>query len=308
MWMEVRRYVADNKTKPFHADDGVALAGRSLVVPDCKSFSLPGADGCRRHEIFVHVPAVEAPPGGFPVLYLLDANADFFLVVETLRRLSRRPGASGIHPMVVVGIGYPDGPDYNLDRRYEDFTRGPAEIDDTGWQASTRYGGQAAFIDFVENRLKPFIQSTFPVHDDLSALLGHSLAGYLVLDWLCQRPQSFRAFLAVSPSIWWGREAMLSRLAEKTAFDSHCRAYLTVGEWEEEAAPWQADLAANASYLSLRRSRAMIGNVQTLAECLTQAYGSGVTVRCDLEEGGEHSSSLVTCLPRALRFAFFEGD
>lgn len=278
------------------------------MVPDCERFPLPGADG-RRHEIFVHVPAVEAPPGGFSVLYLLDANADFLLVVETLRRLSRRPKASGIHPVVVVGIGYPEGKDYDLDHRYEDFTRGPPEIDDAGWQASTRYGGQAAFIDFVENRLKPFIGTRFPVRADFSALLGHSLAGYLVLDWLCQWPQAFRAFLAVSPSIWWGREAMLHRLAEQNeTFDGRSRAYLTVGQWEEEPAPWQADLGANASYVSLRRRRAMIGNVQALAECLTDAYGSGVTVRCDIEEGGEHSSSLVTCLPRALRFAFFEGD
>lgn len=301
--------MADNKTKRFQVADGVVPAGRSLVVPDCEGFSLPGADGCRRHEIFVHVPAVEAPPGGFPVLYLLDANADFLLVVETLRRLSRRPKASGIHPVVVVGIGYPEGKDYDLDHRYEDFTRGPPEIDDAGWQASTRYGGQAAFIDFVENRLKPFIQSTFPVREDQSALLGHSLAGYLVLDWLCQRPQDFRAFLAVSPSIWWGRETMLRRLAErKAAFDAPRRAYLTVGQWEEEPAPWQVDLAANASYASLRRRRAMIGNVQTFSARLAEAFGAAVTVRCDLEEGGEHASSLVTCLPRALRFAFFEGD
>ncbi|MCO6179732.1 alpha/beta hydrolase [Ciceribacter sp. RN22] len=300
--------MADNKTRRFHAFDRARPPGSSLMVPDCERFPLPGADG-RRHEIFVHVPAVEVPPGGFPVLYLLDANADFLLVVETLRRLSRRPKASGIHPMVVVGIGYSEGGDYDLDRRYEDFTRGPPEIDDAGWQASVCYGGQAAFIDFVENRLKPFIRSTFPVREDQSALLGHSLAGYLVLDWLCQRPQDFRAFLAVSPSIWWGRETMLGRLAEqKAAFDAPRRAYLTVGQWEEEPAPWQVDLAANVSYASLRRRRAMIGNVQTFSEQLAKTYGDGVAVRCDIEEGGEHSSSLVTCLPRALRFAYFDSD
>ncbi len=301
--------MADNKKNMrFQALENGAFAARGLIVPDCEHFPLPGADG-RSHEIYVHVPAVEPPPGGFPVLYLLDANADFLLVVETLRRLSRRAKASGIRPVAVVGIGYPDGPDYDLDRRYEDFTRGPPEIDDAGWQASTCYGGQAAFIDFVENRLKPFIRATFPVCERRSALLGHSLAGYLVLDWLCQRPQSFRAFLAVSPSIWWGREAMLDRLAErKAAFDGGCRAYLTVGQWEEEPAPWQVALAANAAYASLRRRRAMIGNVRALSEHIEEAYGDGVTVRCDIEEGGEHSSSLITCLPRALRFAFHDGD
>jgi len=300
--------VADNKTRRFHAFDRARPPGGSLMVPDCERFPLPGADG-RRHEIFVHVPAVEVPPGGFPVLYLLDANADFLLVVETLRRLARRPNASGIHPMVVVGIGYPDGPGYDLDRRYEDFTRGPPEISDAGWQASTCYGGQAAFIDFVESRLKPFIRTRFPVRADFSALLGHSLAGYLVLDWLCQWPQAFRAFLAVSPSIWWGREAMLRRLAgRRDTFDGCSRAYLTVGQWEEDPAPWQANLAANASYASLRRRRAMIGNVKAFSEHLAEACGGGVTVRCDIEADGEHSSSLVTCLPRALRFAFFDGD
>ncbi|WP_165351052.1 alpha/beta hydrolase [Ciceribacter ferrooxidans] len=301
--------MAENKKNMrFPALENGALAARSLFVPDCEHFPLPGADG-RNHEIYVHVPAVEPPPGGFPVLYLLDANADFLLVVETLRRLSRRPRASGIHPVVVVGIGYPDGPDYDLDRRYEDFTRGPPEISDAGWQASTCYGGQAAFIDFVENRLKPFIRATFPVCERRSALLGHSLAGYLVLDWLCQRPQSFRAFLAVSPSIWWGREAMLARLAKpKAAFDGRFRAYLTVGQWEEEPAPWQSDLSANVSYTSLRRRRAMIGNVRAFSEHIGEVYGDGVTVRCDIEDGGEHSSSLITCLPRALRFAFHDGD
>ena len=77
----------------------------SLVMPGCSRSTLRSSETGLHYEIFVYVPDIEPPVGGFPVVYVLDGNSDFITVAETVRRVSRRPKATGIDPAIVVGIG-----------------------------------------------------------------------------------------------------------------------------------------------------------------------------------------------------------
>jgi len=103
------------------------------------------------------------------------------------------------------GIGYPNTNGYNADRRHLDFTRGPAEASVFPDKTTDGYGGQAAYIRFLGNQLLPHVQSRLNADPGRRVLLGHSLAGYFVLDLLSQRPDMFNGYVSFSPSVWWDR-------------------------------------------------------------------------------------------------------
>lgn len=275
-----------------------------VQADDCHRYLLPvEPDGSGiDYEIFVYQPRQDPPPQGFPVIYVLDGNANFMLVAEAVRRLSRRPGATGVPSAVVVGIGYPGTADYNNERRYRDFTRGQAAMD-PGADAAKDLGGQGDFIGFLDQVLTPDIATHYPVDPARSLLLGHSLAGYFVLDLLCQRPGLFAASVAISPSIWWGRAAMQQALAASAATPvSAFRLYGCVGEWEQDLAPWLTAIEAPPAYDLRRSQRRMIDNLAETATDIATAFGPDASVKFEVHAGEDHASVLIACLAKALRF------
>ncbi|CAI4216035.1 unnamed protein product [Parascedosporium putredinis] len=146
-----------------------------------------------------------------PVSYVLDGNSDFLTVSETVRRTSRMPDATGITPSIVVAVGYPNTTDYNIVRRGYDFTRrGPvdSDLDDNGFV----YGGQPAFMRFIERQLVPHIGAHYPAHINSRTLIGHSLGGYCALEFLAWKPSVFKGYIILSPSIWWDKPGLWERL------------------------------------------------------------------------------------------------
>ncbi len=75
----------------------------------------------RSYRIFVSIPAEQPPASGYPVFYVLDANAVFATVVDAVRVQGRRPEKTGVSPAVIVGIGYQTDVPFASDRFY-DFT------------------------------------------------------------------------------------------------------------------------------------------------------------------------------------------
>ncbi|WP_181409777.1 alpha/beta hydrolase [Martelella alba] len=270
----------------------------------CLRFRLH-SDANLEYEIFVSIPRQAAPSEGFPVLYMLDANADFALVVQVLERLTRRPEATGVEPAIIVGIGYPETEDYNQERRHLDFTAGTT--DDAFYEGTSfTFGGQEAFVAFIRDRLKPVIRSYFPVRSEYETILGHSLGGYFVVEQAMTRPKLFSSYIAVSPSIWWDSERIFSHLANRPASPQRpIRLFLAAGGWETEPAPWQRleTPERTREHARLRQRRRMNGNIDLLSECCRKAYPDSVTLRTERIADEDHSSIYVACLPRALRFA-----
>jgi hypothetical protein len=174
------------------------------------------------------------PPGyaesseRYPVLYLLDGDAHFHHATGIVQFLA---GNSHIPPMIVVGV-----PNTNRTRDLTPPVRG-----DTGMpgdtsarsiaQALPTAGGADRFLRFLEEELAPHIEAHYRTQP-YRVLVGHSFGGLFALHALMNRPQSFHAYIAISPSLWWndgelvaGAVKSLERLPEQERF-----LYMSMGE------------------------------------------------------------------------------
>lgn len=300
----------DRTTEMPRAPDDRLEAGRSefddeqLTLEGCRRFMMRSLETGLEYEIFVSIPEAPPPPSGFPVLYVLDANSDFVTVAETIRRVSRRPLATGIGASIVVGIGYPNTRSYDLDRRYLDFTRGPARCAPAAGVSVTAHGGQSAYIRFLSQQLLPHISSQFDAHPARRALLGHSLAGYFVLDVMAQYPDLFDGYISFSPSIWWDRAGLSEALRRRKENESALRVYVAAGRYEQELAPWQARESFSNDYHDVRAARRMIDNARDFATEIEAIRGQKVQVRFEVGDQEDHSTIVTTLLCRALRFVY----
>lgn len=279
--------------KPFaHTDDDPTAP---VIVRGARRIDIPRTDGaaCR---ILVAVPSGPPPAEGFPVLYHLDGNAVFASMVEALRIQGARGHATGVAPGIVVGIGSAvDGP-FDKARRTLDYTppADPATLgerpDGGAWSET---GGAGAFLDLIEDRVKPLIARIAPVDRARQALFGHSLGGLFALHALLQRPRAFARIVAVSPSLWWNAGALLRELDTRHATLPPDRARVMIavgGEEEPPATPGEDPHAAR------RRAHGLISNARAFAERLPADA-------LHILPGENHGSAVHASLGHALRFA-----
>lgn len=245
------------------------------------------------YRAYLALPEGEAPTGGWPVLYLLDATGAFGTCVEALRRMGRRPLATGVAPMAVVGLSAPDG--YDVARRQRDYTTPRA---DSGDRPGAN-GGAELFLDFLERQVKPWVAGQVPVDPGRQTLCGHSLAGFFTLWVLATHPAAFRNYAAISPSVWWDRPALLEAALEPPA---DRRAFIAMGEWEDELPPWQKAGPDAASVLARRQARGMVAGARAVAARLETVLG-GDNARFVLLPEEDHASIVSAAMPRVLRLA-----
>lgn len=163
-----------------------------VVVRDAVSLTVHSAIVGR--DFIVEVTPPRTPPvlpgQTAPVLYALDGGYD--LVGPTGYML----GAAGVMaPAYIVAVGYPSG----ASARGTDLLFGPATSPDgIGWKG----GGADAFLRFLTEELKPFIEARYPVAPERSVLFGHSLSGIFTANVLARRPSAFAGYLIASPSLW----------------------------------------------------------------------------------------------------------
>ena len=194
-----------------------------------------------RYRLFVSAPKGAPPPGGFPVIYLLDGNA-WFGVAASISRVFEY----GAGPCLVVGIGYPVKSLWSARQREFDTTMvSTTPPDQPKWST----GGADDFLDFIVGTVKPQIEARFRIDQTRELLFGHSLNGLFVLHALYARPDAFRIFVAASPSIWWGDFAILSQETEfekRPLPEAPPRVLVTVGSKE---ATFQPSAAMRATLL-----------------------------------------------------------
>ncbi len=164
------------------------------------------------------------------VLYLGDTWANFGTAVEIVRlmRLSEV-----VPPLLVVGIGYRTtelAQIWNL--RARDFT--PSVASGPGFEDSAMMGGADAFLAFLNDELKPWVQERFGVDPQASMFFGDSLGGLFATYVLLTRPASFRRYGIGSPSLWWDQGSMFALEAQyaETHDDLAARAFFSVGALE----------------------------------------------------------------------------
>lgn len=153
---------------------------------------------------------IEAPSEeGYGILYALDGNAFFETAAEITALMTRKP--KGYAPALVVGIGYPGGKPFDMDRRVYDFTmqsdvnKLPVRPTGEPWPAN---GGADEMLQMLEHTIMPMLAKKYHINVHKQALFGHSLGGLFTLYALFERPKLFTHYIASSASIWWNDYAI----------------------------------------------------------------------------------------------------
>ncbi len=279
----------------IHPGDDGGNTGQSheaqFCLPDTRRFTLVRRGSDCTYRIDVAIADGVPPAGGWPSIVLLDAAGCFATCVEALRRMSRRPDATGVRPAVVIGISSA-GPTQDNRQRQLDLTSAHPDKADTG--------GAPGFLSFIEDQVKPLVAGIIPLDPDRQTLFGHSLAGYFTLWALANHPAAFRNYAAISPSIWWDPDGLMAALSALAVRDRNL--LLCLGEWEDALPPWQRAAPGSADVIARRRSRRMLGNAQALTDRLTSLLGEDrVQFRFLPEE--DHASIISAAIPRMLRLA-----
>jgi len=145
-------------------------------------------------EIWIHTPEDFNESEHYPVIYVLDANSNFYAVVGMLKRLLPWK----LPKSIVVGIRNTD--------RTRDFT--PTHVPFHRSRKSETSGGASNFMEFVNKELKPYINKTYPT-ENLNTVIGHSLAGLFVLYAYLNNEAVFDHYIAIDPSLWWDNENLV---------------------------------------------------------------------------------------------------
>lgn len=159
------------------------------------------------HEIDIFRPSTPPPPGGFPVVVLLDGNRVSQILEAAL--------AAGVRLSAgYVTVGYEGDQAHAVRERALDYTpavqdgvRSPDPLD-----ATRQNGGAHDFRRFLEQHVKPEISRRVRVDWRDSTLWGHSYAGLFVLTVMLDAPAGFARYVAVDPSLWWRDAFVYQRL------------------------------------------------------------------------------------------------
>lgn len=199
----------------------------------------------RTYQVSVALPrGYESTDASYPVLYALDANGEFGIVVETARMLQ----LGGLVPeLVIVGIGYPVG-------HYFDAA-GPRTLDLTpthdpdlealwvsrmpGWPLPEGSGGGADFLAFLSEELIPLVESEYRTDPRDRALLGHSLGGLFAFYALLHGEGIFHRFISASPFLAWDDRVIFEHEAAYAAAHDElpARVFFSVGMLEPDGLP-----------------------------------------------------------------------
>lgn len=157
-------------------------------------------------QVYIHVPKLDSADmnKALPVLYLLDGENHFHILsayIEYLRHWKIIP------PMIIVGIVSAD--------RVKDLTPVNSLINFDG-KVDSNYktsGGNEQFLNFLQQELMLFMEANYKV-SPFKIFAGHSFGGLTAINCMLKRPNMFDAYIAISPSLWFGNKYVL-RLAEQ---------------------------------------------------------------------------------------------
>ncbi len=214
------------------AESASPAAATPLVIGETFTIESKALGETRRINVYRPQPWGRDPKAPLPVLYMPDGGIgeDFLHVAGLVQVLS---GNGSMRPFLLVGIE-------NTERR-RDMT-GPSK-DPQDQKIAPRIGGSAAYRTFLRDELMPQVRQRYPTTEE-RALIGESLAGLFVVETLLQEPTLFNSYIALDPSLWWNRGAMLAGAARQLPAVTRAQPRVFL------ASSGQPELAASAAQLA----------------------------------------------------------
>lgn len=260
---------------------GVTVADTQSPDYQFSDLRFNSADGQRHYRIRIVQPRIAPPPAGYPVIYFLDGNA---VLMELNTNLLARLAAQK-QPPVLVLLSYDNDLRIDANGRSYDYT--PAPLQTSGMRAN---GGADAFLKLIESQIKPAVAAKVAIDPQRQTLWGHSYGGLFVLHTLLTQPASFQYYVAVEPSLWWGKGFILQEVQRvidrHPALSAHLWLWTGGGEKMRSAPPniKQTPLPADAA--------------QQLAERLNTLNGLDVDFRewHGLDHGAMFSAAIAPAL------------
>lgn len=174
---------------PFSADGPVTLG---------TTYSMQSEALGEQRKIFVSLPPdYESSTKRYPVVYLLDAQV-FSMFQYAYGEVSALAALGEMPQVILVGV-----PSQN---RILDMTAA----------SPTNEGRADAFIDFFRNELQVFIDAQFRT-EPYTILIGHSAGGVFAMHALSRQPDTFDAYIAVSPALWIDGQLAFREFKERLA-------------------------------------------------------------------------------------------
>jgi predicted alpha/beta superfamily hydrolase len=174
----------------------------SAEIPLSIGTTLTITSNALSEERTVHValpPGYDTSTERYPVIYILDAQT-FWLFQYAYGEVNALAGLRKMPPVILVGVTNPD--------RASDLTAA----------SPTNERGRAnEFRTFIGDELQPLLNSRFRTAP-YSVLIGHSLGGSFALHTLAHAPDTFDAYIAISPALQFDNGTVFHEL--RTALQS----------------------------------------------------------------------------------------
>ena len=226
----------------------------------------------------------------YPVVYVLDANAHFLQTVADARFLADQ----GMAPeMIVVGIA-------GAATRGRDYS--PATTTASDLQDNPTGGGAERFRQFMVSELRPFIDGRYRT-EPYRVIVGWSLGGLFVVDSLLDQPDSFDAYVAISPSLWWNSEGEAAKADRLWGPDAKLKKFLYMTHGREyngipKAVQWFTRMLGRKAPAGLRwtfeylpndghsssPARAIYNGLEKLFDGWSAPEDTGIPTPADLEK------------------------
>lgn len=238
-------------------------------------FVIESGAPARRWRVNVGVPTRHnATPA--PVLYMLDGNAAAMVFDQAILADLAAHAAP-----VLVFIGYDNDLRIDSPARTIDYTAWVDVADDENGTPQSSGGGAQAFLDVIEQRIKPEVERRARVDVQQQSLWGHSLGGLFVLSTLYTRPTAFQNYVSASPSLWWSQGAPQGAMEQHfVAAPAPARVWLMLGGDERSGNRGVRDLTNPRVVAHLRRiAGATPDAAHTLSGRLAKVPGVQVTYR-----------------------------
>ncbi len=128
----------------------------------------------------------------YPVLYILDGDYNFQYVAGILEL---QGAISEVIPeMILVAISGKGTNEYRKNCKPNIIG-----VEDSG--------NAEEMASFIEKELIPYVNKNYKAAD-YKILGGHSVGGIFVINTAINHPNLFNNYIAISPALWWGKNAM----------------------------------------------------------------------------------------------------